>query len=96
MRIAGFVNHQIVERILHFFTREVSLFECVLRLLGGVLLPDCGVVSLLLRQRSALKNATRVARGDVTQWSFAGTLQLTNVALHDKTTPQIKEGYRLD
>ena len=31
MRIAGFVNHQIVERILHFFTREVSLFECVLK-----------------------------------------------------------------
>ena len=31
MRIAGFVNHQTVERILHFFAREVSLFECVLQ-----------------------------------------------------------------
>lgn len=30
MRIAELVNHQTVERILHFFKREVSLFECVL------------------------------------------------------------------
>ena len=36
MRIAGFVNHQIVERILHFFTREVSLFECVLKSLESL------------------------------------------------------------
>jgi hypothetical protein len=33
MRIAELVNHQTVERTLHFFTREVSLFECVLTLL---------------------------------------------------------------
>jgi hypothetical protein len=30
MRISELVNHQNVERILHFFEREVSLFECVL------------------------------------------------------------------
>ena len=30
MRIAELANHQTVERILHFFKREVSLFECVL------------------------------------------------------------------
>ena len=34
MRIAGFVNHQTVERILHVFTRDVSLFECELTPLG--------------------------------------------------------------
>ena len=30
MRIAELANHQTVERTLHFFKREVSLFECVL------------------------------------------------------------------
>ena len=30
MRIAELVNHQIVERKLHFLIREVFLFECVL------------------------------------------------------------------
>ena len=34
MRIAELVNHQTVERKLHFFKREVSLFECVLPLLA--------------------------------------------------------------
>jgi hypothetical protein len=34
MRIAELANHQTVERILHFFKREVSLFECVLQLLA--------------------------------------------------------------
>lgn len=38
MRIAELVNHQTVERILHFFKREVSLFECVLTSLAPVLL----------------------------------------------------------
>lgn len=36
MRIAELVNHQTVERILHFFKREVSLFECVLTSLAPV------------------------------------------------------------
>ena len=36
MRIAELVNHQTVERILHFFKREVSLFECVLTSLAAL------------------------------------------------------------
>jgi hypothetical protein len=38
MRIAELVNHQIVERILHFLKREVFLFECVLILLNFIYL----------------------------------------------------------
>ena len=38
MRIAELANHQTVERTLHFFKREVSLFECVLPSLGAPLL----------------------------------------------------------
>lgn len=44
MRIAGFVNHQTVERTLHFFAREVSLFECELALLEGSGFQIVGVV----------------------------------------------------
>lgn len=36
MRTAELVNHQTVERTLHFSKREVSLFECVLILLAGL------------------------------------------------------------
>ena len=53
MRIAELANHQTVERILHFFKREVSLFECVLISLVKFILNEhktaCGVYSCHLR-----------------------------------------------
>lgn len=44
MRIAGFVNHQIVERTLPFFARGGFLFECGLLLL--VIMTVCGGMCL--------------------------------------------------